>query len=154
MDLQALNRLPNIHLLQTSDNIDDILWQTRTLIVPSLWAEGKGEIIIEAMLRKIPVIASNIGGIPEAKLGIDYLVPIRPITNYTRQFDEKMIPITDVPEQDLTPWMSALENLLKCRSAYDRIALESQNAARAYAANSTPIALENMLRSINETMLG
>jgi glycosyltransferase involved in cell wall biosynthesis len=153
IDLRKLNLLPNIHLLPPSDNIDDILQQTRILLVPSLCAEGKGEIIVEAMLRGIPVIASNVGGIPEAMQGIDYLVPVQPITKYYRQFDEKLIPVSDVPEQDLSLWISALEGLLKCPSIYDRISLESRNTARTYAAGSTPLALEKILTSPSITTI-
>jgi glycosyltransferase involved in cell wall biosynthesis len=144
-DIRALNRFPNIRLLPQSDEIDDILRRTRILLVPSLCAEGKGEIIVEAMLRGIPVIASNVGGIPEAMQGIDYLVPVQPITQYTRQLDEKLIPISDAPEQDLSLWVFALESLLKCRNLYDRISLESRNTARSYAAGSTPLALDKIL---------
>jgi hypothetical protein len=86
------------------DNVDDILRRTRVLLVPSLWAEARSRIVVEAMLRGVPVIASNIGGIPEAKLGVDYLLPVRPIERYQSQVDEQMVPLADVPAQDIGPW--------------------------------------------------
>jgi glycosyltransferase involved in cell wall biosynthesis len=144
-DLMALKRYPNIRLLTYSDNIDDILQQTRILLTPSLWAEGKGEVIVEAMLRGIPVVASNVGGIPEAMQGIDYVVPVQPITKYSRQLDERLIPVADVPKQDITLWVSVLEDLLESNSLYNRISFESRNAARAYATSLTPSALEKIL---------
>ncbi len=60
-------------LLDPVDNVDDILRRTRVLLVPSLWAEARSRMVVESMLRGVPVIASNVGGIPEAKLGVDYL---------------------------------------------------------------------------------
>jgi glycosyltransferase involved in cell wall biosynthesis len=35
------------------------------LIVPSLWNEPFGRVVLESILHKKPVIASNMGGIPE-----------------------------------------------------------------------------------------
>ena len=75
---------PNVTLLDPVDNVDDILRRTRVLLVPSLWAEARSRIVVEAMLRGVPVMASHIGGIPEAKLGVDYLLPVRPIERYQR----------------------------------------------------------------------
>ena len=47
---------------------------TRILLVPSLWGEAFGLVVVEAMLRGIPVLASNVGGLVEAKLGVDYIL--------------------------------------------------------------------------------
>lgn len=35
------------------------------LVVPSLWSEPAGLVVLEAAVRGVPVIASNVGGIPE-----------------------------------------------------------------------------------------
>ena len=90
------------------DNVDDILRRTRVLLVPSLWAEARSRIVVEAMLRGVPVMASDIGGIPEAKLGVDYLLPVRPIEKYQSRLDEQMVPLADLPAQDIGPWQAAL----------------------------------------------
>ena len=78
-DRAALAQLSNVKLLDPSPNIDDIFARTKVLLVPSLWGEAFGQIVVEAMLRGIPVLASNAGGLPEAKLGIDYVLPVNSI---------------------------------------------------------------------------
>ncbi|MFA5144808.1 MAG: glycosyltransferase family 4 protein [Candidatus Omnitrophota bacterium] len=48
-----------------NDNIADIFLNIDTLIVPSIWLENSPLVIQEAFLAGIPVIASEVGGIPE-----------------------------------------------------------------------------------------
>src|SRR5882672_8167663 len=103
-DFAALRERPNITILDPVDNIDDLLRRTRILLVPSLWAEARSRIVVEAMARGVPVIASDIGEIPEAKLGVPYLLPVNPIVRYKPAVDENMAPVAQVPEQDIGPW--------------------------------------------------
>ena len=42
--------------------------------MPSLWYEGFGLTVMEAMLHGIPVIASDAGGLVEAKHGTAYVI--------------------------------------------------------------------------------
>lgn len=50
------------------------LWcRTKILLVPSTWCEAFGLVVVEAMLRGIPVISSDAGGLVEV-----YLIPISP----------------------------------------------------------------------------
>lgn len=132
-DLAALNRRPNVRVLEAVDNIDDILKRTRVLLAPSLWAEARSRIVVEAMLRGIPVLASNVGGIPEAKMGVDYLLPVRQINRYEPRVDEQMVPVAEVPEQDIGPWQKALAEVVSDRERYERLAGDSREAALAYA---------------------
>jgi hypothetical protein len=71
-DVAALEKLPNVTILPPVDNVHEFMSQTRIALVPSLWAEARSRIILEAMVRGIPVIASDVGGLTEAKLGVDY----------------------------------------------------------------------------------
>jgi glycosyltransferase involved in cell wall biosynthesis len=144
-DLKALRALPNVTLLEPSDNIDDILQHTQVLLVPSLWAEAKGRVILEAMARGIPVLASDVGGIPEAKLGVDYLLPVKKIQRYLTEKDERNIPLAEVPEQDLTPWVSALSKVLKDRSHYENLSLASRDAGLAEIARQSVEPFEELL---------
>lgn len=133
-DRAALARRANVTLLDPVDNVDEILLRTRVLLVPSLWAEARSRIVVEAMLRGVPVIAADIGGIPEAKLGVDYLLPVRPIERYGAQLDEQMVPLADVPAQNIGPWQTTLERLLADPAHYNRLSQTSRQAAQAHAA--------------------
>ena len=144
-DRAALARRANITLLDPVDNVDDILRRTRVLLVPSLWAEARSRIVVEAMLRGVPAIASNIGGIPEAKLGVDYLLPVRPIEKYQTRLDEQMVPLADLPPQDVGPWQTALERLLSDHAHYDELSRVSRQAALAEAAGLSVKPFEDLL---------
>ncbi len=147
-DLAALEAQPNVRLLEPADDIDDILRRTRVLLVPSLWAEARSRIVVEAMLRGVPVMASNVGGIPEAKLGVDYLLPVRPIEKYLPQVDEKMVPVASVPEQDIAPWSQALAALLGDRGLYERLASQSRETALVYAGSLSVVPFEQVLSAV------
>src|ERR1039458_3090763 len=62
-DFTALRKLPNVSILPPVDDIDDLLRQTRVMLAPSLWAEARSRMILEAMSRGIPVMASAVGGL-------------------------------------------------------------------------------------------
>ena len=56
-----------VHFVGQIDHgdIPCVLDSLKMLVVPSVIREGLGMVIVEAMARNVPVIASNIGGIPE-----------------------------------------------------------------------------------------
>jgi len=134
IDRSALERFPNVRLLAPAENIDEIFAQTRVLLVPSLWGEAFGYLVVEAMLRGIPVLASKVGGLPEAKLGTDYLLPVRPVEGYEERLDDCLLPVAVVPEQDIEPWLGALAELLSNRATYERVSAASRDAALSYVA--------------------
>ncbi len=76
-DKISLQKLSNVRLLEPSSDFDRILSQTRILLVPSLWLENIPLTITEAMLRGIPVISSNVGGIEEVNLGTGFMFPVQ-----------------------------------------------------------------------------
>lgn len=145
-DMAALRALPNITILHPTDNIDDILRQTRVAVVPSLWAEARSRIILEAMARAIPVLASNVGGMAEAMLGMDYVLPVNPVARYRPDVDELMVPVMDIPEQDPRPWIEALGHLLTDRAHYCDLSARSRATALAYAGSVTVEPFEAYLK--------
>ena len=119
-DRSALAGLRNVRVLPNAPNIDDVLAQTRILLMPSLWYEGFGLIVMEAMLRGIPVVSSDSGGLVEAKQGTGYVVPVKTIARYEAVFDEHAMPLPGVEPHDAAPWVAALERLLGDRAEYER----------------------------------
>jgi glycosyltransferase involved in cell wall biosynthesis len=150
-DFRALRKLPNVSVLAPVDDIDDLLRRTRVMLAPSLWAEARSRMILEAMSRGIPVMASDVGGLAEAMLGMDYLLPVNPVTHYRPSVDELMVPAVEIPPQDVRPWAAVLERLLTDRAHYEHLAAESRRAALEYARdlNAGPFEayLEKILRS-------
>ncbi|HSW50900.1 MAG TPA: alpha/beta fold hydrolase, partial [Bryobacteraceae bacterium] len=147
-DLDALAGLANVHLLTPVDDIEKLMSVTRVLLVPSLWAEARSRIIPEAMLRGVPVVAADVGGIPEAMLGVDYLLPVHPIRSYRRQVDQQMVPIPEVPEQDIGPWCETLRNLLADKALYDGLSRASREKALAYVDGLSVVPLEEYLAQV------
>jgi surfactin synthase thioesterase subunit/glycosyltransferase involved in cell wall biosynthesis len=132
-DRAALEARSNVKLLAPFDDINGLLSLTRVLLVPSLWAEARSRIVLEAMLRGVPVMAANTGGIPEAMMGVPYLLPVRPIEKYQKRLDEQMVPVAEVPAQDIGPWREALTRLLTDATHYAALAAQSRGAALEYA---------------------
>ena len=147
-DRRDLEACSNVELLPNAKNIDRVLKDTRILLVPSLWFEGFGLIVIEAMLRGIPVVASDSGGLPEAKLGTDFVIPVRPIERYEAVFDDQGLPRAVLPEQNLAPWAAALEALSSDRTLYRRESEEAREAASKFVAALRPAQLEEFLLAL------
>lgn len=146
-DLESLRRHANVTVIPPEDDFDRILAQTKVALVPSLWAEARSRVILEAMSRGIPVMASDVGGLAEAKLGVEYLLPVNPIVRY-RGVNELMAPVGDVPEQDTAPWEAALSRLVADRAHYEDVAARSRAAALAYIAGLNAGPLEEYLERV------
>lgn len=128
----VLESLPNVSIVPRSPDMNSVLSHFRVLLVPSLWGESFGQVCIDALLRGIPVMASNIGGLPEATLGAGVLLPVRPVSGYRIIRDTKTGPIPIVPPQDSEPWRVALEHLLGDRTYYEQLSRQGYAAAAAF----------------------
>jgi glycosyltransferase involved in cell wall biosynthesis len=147
-DRAALAQRSNVQLIHTVANIEDALSRATCLLVPSVWYEGFGLIAMEAMLRGLPVIASNSGGLEEAKRGTGYVVPVRSVERYEMSFDDTGMPRAIVPEQDIGPWATALQTLLTDERAYWEEAKRSRHAALRFVSGLDAADLENYLAQL------
>ncbi|MBS1855860.1 MAG: glycosyltransferase family 4 protein [Acidobacteria bacterium] len=147
-DRRALARAGNVEVLPNARNIDDVLARTRVLLMPSLWYEGFGLIVMEAMLRGIPVVASDSGGLVEAKRGTGYVIPVRTIASYQAVYDEHAMPLPVVEENNPAPWVEALERLLGDRDEYERESRASRAAADRFVAGLDAANMERYLTGL------
>ncbi|MCX6624461.1 MAG: glycosyltransferase [Acidobacteria bacterium] len=104
--------------------------------------------ILAPVSRGIPVMASAVGGLEEAMLGQDYLLPVTPVTRYRPAVDERMVPSGEIPPQDLRPWASALEGLTTDRAHYETLSAGSRRVALAYARELNAGPFEAYLESL------
>ena len=106
-------------------------------------------VVGDAMLRGIPVLASNAGGLPEAKLGVDYVLPVNMIERYELDNNGQVKPV--VPEQDVSMWVKALNDVITDRALYERLSQDSREAALSFVANLGPHHFERYLEELAAT---
>jgi glycosyltransferase involved in cell wall biosynthesis len=76
-EAEALRRAPDCEHVRFVGAVDDaasLLGGFDVFTVPSRW-EGFGRVVVEAMLASVPVVASDVGGIPEVVGDAGMLVP-------------------------------------------------------------------------------
>ena len=144
-DRAELLKRPNIRLFDPVDNIDDLLKLTRIMLVPSIWHEARSRMIVESMSRGVPVIASDVGGIHEAMMGVDYLLPVSPIEHYHPSVDEHMVPVAVIPPQQVTPWVDTVRRLWSDESHWNQLSQRSLDAAMDYLQHLTAGPFESLM---------
>ena len=125
--LSWMAQFKNVQVWEPREDIDEILRGTKIVLAPSRDPETFGLIAPEAMLRGIPVLASDAGGLPEAKLGVDYVLPIKP---------------------GLAEWREALGLLLSDRGEYERCSEASRAAACRFVAGIDVRPFEDLFRTV------
>ena len=147
-DRAALAALPNIATLPNCRHIAEFLSRTRILLMPSLWYEGFGLTVMEAMLHGIPVIASDAGGLVEAKMGTPFVAHAPAIERYAPVFDEHSLPQPVIGPVDLRPWEEALRALLSDRALYERVSTASREAALRFVGGLDAGGMPEFLQSL------
>ena len=144
-DFGQLRSRPNIAVLPRVKHIEEFLQRLRILLMPSLWIEGFGLIAAEAMLRGVPVIASDSGGLREAKAGSRFLIPVRLIDSYEPVFDDRHMPRPHLPAQDSAPWAAGVRALSEDKARYQEEQRAQQEAALRFVRGLDRFAFEKLL---------
>ncbi len=147
-DRAELEKRPNVVVLPNCKDITEVLARTRLLLMPSLWYEGFGLSVMEAMLHAIPVVSSDSGGLVEAKAGTGFVVPVRAIERFEAAFDERGMPKPIVGATDIGPWVAAIETLLSDRVVYERESANSREAALAFVRGLDAGRMQEFLRAL------
>lgn len=114
------------------------------LIVPSLWQEAWGLVATEAQIRGIPVIASDVGGLPEAKRYVPPFVVPNKIDGSKRDAKGEYV----IPPQPVKPWMDALDKLLNDKEVYDATSDMAFYTTREWLRNFDARAFEKLLLKV------
>jgi glycosyltransferase involved in cell wall biosynthesis len=147
-DRKQLEARTNITLLPHCKHIAQVMERTRILLMPSLWYEGFGLSVMEAMLHGIPVISSDAGGLVEAKMGTGFVVPVRAIDRYRPEFDERAMPLPEIELTPIEPWVESVRALLTGRAVYEAESARSRQAALEFVGGLHAGKLEELLQSL------
>jgi glycosyltransferase involved in cell wall biosynthesis len=147
-DLESLKRRKNIAMLPRVRTIDLFLQRLSVLLMPSIWLEGFGLVVMEAMLRGIPVISSDSDGLREAKAGTRFVIPVRIVERYEQVYDDRNMPRPVLPPHGIEPWVMALHELTKSRDSYDQEARREKEAAVKFVQGVDRGALERALEGL------
>ena len=101
----------NLKRIGLQRDMGAVFGATKVLLVPSLWHESAGRVLVEACSLGIPIVASGRGGIREVggEAAI-YIDPPGPLVQ-----DHLLVP----PLTEAIPWVEALRVLITEPEAYD-----------------------------------
>jgi glycosyltransferase involved in cell wall biosynthesis len=111
---------------------------TKVLLVPSVWEEPAGRVIVEAMMNGIPPIITDRGGMPEVANGGAYILPLdKRVTVDTKE---------PVSLEVAQPWIDLITGLYdnppnrENQHPYEWASARARDASRMYLPeNLTPI---------------
>ncbi len=130
--LEELRRLPNVTILAETPRIDEIFAQTKVLLVPSLWQEAFGRVSPEALLRGVPVIASDLAGLRESTMDVATLIPVEPLRVGAPPGRPFHLVDWREPDNDVEPWSTALDRLLSSPEHYAEVSASGREAATRF----------------------
>jgi glycosyltransferase involved in cell wall biosynthesis len=138
-DRAAVEALPNVTVLEPSRDIDAILAQARVVMIPSMGYDPFSVLAVETMLRGVPVVGCDVGGIPEALLGVGETCPVPALTPTGAE---------PVSEDMAGAWCDAIRRLLSDRDHYQERARAGRRAAEEYISRFTIEAYERYFESL------
>ncbi|RGP74185.1 glycosyltransferase family 4 [Fusarium sporotrichioides] len=136
--------LSNITNRSPCVNQEDLWRGIRALVVPSLWREAWGMVAVEAHIRGIPVVSSNIGALPEAILGLNYIMLVSGISGDDDDSGNYII-----PEQGMKPWVNVMTRLTEDRSEYEKTSLHARNTTQRWLETRDTTEIESWMMGLS-----
>ena len=143
-DIASLRAMPNVEVVEAKPDVGDVLAGSTALLAPSMWGEGFGMVVIDAMLRGIPALVSDDGGLPEAALSTGVVLPVQPGA-YVHQRDGvfgRRLRRFVVPEQQIGPWADALQHLFEDETYYTELSARSHAVANEFVSGLSAAPME------------
>jgi glycosyltransferase involved in cell wall biosynthesis len=133
-DERALRARRNIQLHHQAVDAHDTIYESASAVLaPSLCCESLGLVPIEAMLRGLPSLASDLGGLKEAALGLPFSLPVNPIVFHRDPADPGGRAREELPAQPLAPWLAALDRVTSDREFYRDLSTRARRTAAEFA---------------------
>jgi glycosyltransferase involved in cell wall biosynthesis len=98
-----LKGLKTFFIAQNTADIRLVYARTAILLLPSVWFEAAGQVVIEANANGIPILANDVGGISEMLNGAGYLFAPAPASQ--RDWEAPATP------EDVERWLEVLDRL-------------------------------------------
>ncbi|KAI8593158.1 hypothetical protein BDZ88DRAFT_405703 [Geranomyces variabilis] len=147
--IEQFEQLENCTVEDSYTDIEELWRKTKVLMVPSLCYEAFGLVVVEAMLRGIPVISSDAGGLPEAHLGVPWVIPVNPFTEKeTNPVLVERYGQWKLPENDPEPWALTLHGALWDQETYEAVRVQGRQAALDYLKDLDTGKYERWLREL------
>jgi glycosyltransferase involved in cell wall biosynthesis len=141
-DINGANKLNNIWWVQRQKNIKNLYERVSVLLVPSVYFEAAGRVVIEAQMAGIPVLATNNGGLPETLNGAGKLFPIP--ESVIKDFQ------TVPTASEVSEWVSELMKLSTDNEYYVKKCKLALGASEKY---DEEVIDQEILRCIENTLL-
>ncbi|KAL6705043.1 hypothetical protein ACN47E_007302 [Coniothyrium glycines] len=141
---KEMRAVKNITLRLACTDMEEAWRDIKILLVPSLWFEAWGIVVIEAHLRGIPVISSDAGALTEAMLGLEHVLSVNCIKG---ERDEDGVYL--VPEQDIEPWVRAVHKLMSDKVEYERLSQKVRRTTKLWLQDMNERGLEEWLIALS-----
>jgi glycosyltransferase involved in cell wall biosynthesis len=148
-NLSQAERYPNVEIVKPVGRISEFFANLNTLLVPSLWMEGFGLVAMEAMAHGVTVVASDWGGLRNAKGDVPYLIAVDPIKKYRAEFDERHLPQPEVPAQNVEPWVAALQKLTTDADHWQKVRDQGEQYSQKFVSSLNSADLETYLLQLS-----
>jgi hypothetical protein len=144
--------LPNLRLVSPVADVGQLLQHVVLVLAPSVWQEAFGMVVVEALVRGVPVVVSDQGGLAEAAMGAAAaVIPVQPMVLPFEQqqqqqyqnvhgggsdsgrstsapiWQQRVFP--EQPVQVVNAWAAAVAPVLSSRETYDAVSRAGRAAA-------------------------